>query len=110
MSNTIPLIVFPVTDLEKSKHFFSTFLGTEPYADAPYYVGYKLSDQEIGLDPSSTIGPIVYIDVTDIESSITEMTEAGAEVVQAAKDVGGGLLIAQVKDADGNIVGMRQQP
>ena len=37
------------------------------------------------------------------------MIEVGAEVVQDGKEVGCGLLIAQVKDADGNIVGLRQQ-
>jgi predicted enzyme related to lactoylglutathione lyase len=37
------------------------------------------------------------------------MTEVGAVIVQDVKDVGGGLLIAQVKDADGNVVGLRQQ-
>jgi hypothetical protein len=30
-------------------------------------------------------------------------------IVQDVKDVAGGLLIAQVKDADGNVVGLRQQ-
>ena len=37
------------------------------------------------------------------------MVKVGAEVVQDAKDVGGGLLIAQVKNLDGNVVGLRQQ-
>jgi predicted enzyme related to lactoylglutathione lyase len=35
------------------------------------------------------------------------MIEVGAEVVQDVKEVGDGLLIAQVKDADGNIIGLR---
>jgi predicted enzyme related to lactoylglutathione lyase len=37
------------------------------------------------------------------------MIEVGAEVVQDVTDVGGGLLIAQIKDAYGNVVGLRQQ-
>ena len=37
------------------------------------------------------------------------MIEVGAEVVQDVKEVGGGLFIAQVRDADGNFVGLRQQ-
>ena len=37
------------------------------------------------------------------------MIEVGAEIVQDVEDVGGGLLIAQVKDADGDVVGFRQQ-
>ncbi len=38
------------------------------------------------------------------------MTKAGAVIVQDVKEVGGGLLIATFKDADGNVVGFRQQP
>ena len=108
MAKSIPLIVFPVKDLAKAKKFYSTYLGTEPYADSPYYVGYKVGDQEVGLDPNSTVGPIAYLDVPDIKSSLEAMTKAGAEIAQDAKDVGGGLLIAQVKDSGGNIVGFRQ--
>ena len=42
MAKRIELIVFPAKDLERAKSFFTTFLETEPYADTPYYVGYKL--------------------------------------------------------------------
>ena len=56
------------------------------------------------------MGRIAYTTVKDVKSSLQAMLEDGAEVVQDVKDVGGGLLIAQVKDADGNVVGLRQQP
>jgi hypothetical protein len=36
--------------------------------------------------------------------------EAGTELVQDVQDVGGGKLIAFVKDADGNFVGLTQNP
>jgi predicted enzyme related to lactoylglutathione lyase len=38
------------------------------------------------------------------------MTFAGGTVVKEPTDVAQGLLIAQVKDADGNVIGFRQQP
>ena len=110
MANTIQVLVFPVKDLDKAKAFYSTYLGTEPYADSPYYVGYKVGDIEIGLDPNSSVGPISYIDVDDIDVALSAMTEVGGEIIQAPKDVAAGLLIAQVKDAGGNVVGIRQQP
>jgi predicted enzyme related to lactoylglutathione lyase len=109
MVKNIKLLVYPVTDIGKAKAFYSKFLGVEPYVDSPYYVGYKVGDLEVGLDPNSTIGPISYTDVTDIRASLKELTEAGAEILQDIKDVGNGLLIAQVKDTDGNVVGQRQQ-
>ena len=109
MARNIKLLVYPVKDAEKAKAFFTKFLDVKPYVDSPYYVGYRVGDQEVGLDPNSRIGPIAYTDVEDIKSSLKAMTEVGAQIVQDVKNVGGGLLIAQVKDADGNIVGLRQQ-
>ena len=109
MAQNIKLIVYPVKDIEKSKAFFGKFLDLEPYVASPYYVGYKVGNLEVGLDPNSNAGPIAYTDVEDIKSSLQAMVKVGAEVVQDINEVGGGLLIAQVKDVDGNVVGLRQQ-
>ncbi|HXR50406.1 MAG TPA: VOC family protein [Verrucomicrobiae bacterium] len=110
MAQNIKVIVYPVQDLEKAKAFYGKFLGVEPYADGAYYVGYKVGDVEVGLDPNSKVGPIGYTDTEDIKSSIQGLVDLGGEVVKDPTDVGGGLLVAQVKDADGNVVGFRQQP
>jgi predicted enzyme related to lactoylglutathione lyase len=110
MANGIKVTIYPVKNIEEAKTFYSKFLGVEPYAESSYYVGFRVGDMEIGLDPNATVGPIAYIEVTDIKSSLQAMVEVGAEIVQEAKDVGGGMLIAQVKDANGNVVGFRQQP
>ena len=107
MANDIQLIVFPVEDLDKAKKFYSTFLGTEPYVDGEGYVGYKLSNLEVGLDPNGK-AVVSYIDVDDIEISLRTLKGAGAEVVMDSKHVGGGLLVAQVK-VDGNVLGLRQE-
>lgn len=109
MTQTIKLIVYPVKDVEKAKAFFGKFLDAEPYVASPYYIGYKVGDLEVGLDPNSKLGPIAYTDVKDIKTAIQAMVKVGAQVVQDATDVGGGLLIAKLKDADGNVVGLRQQ-
>lgn len=107
MSENIRLIVYPAKDLEASKKLFSAFLNAEPYADSPYYVGFKTKGLEIGLDPN---GPqvIAYIDVDDVKESLQTMLAAGATIFQDVKDVGYGKLIAQVKDTNGNILGLRQ--
>ena len=110
MAKSIKLLVYPVKDIGKAKIFYSKFLGVEPYVEGPYYVGYRVGDLEVGLDPNSKVGPISYTDVVDIKASLKEMTDVGgAEIVQDIKDVTNGLLIAQVKDTNGNIVGLRQQ-
>jgi predicted enzyme related to lactoylglutathione lyase len=105
----IKLLVYPVEDVEEAKAFYGKFLNAEPYVASAYYVGYKVGEMEVGLDPNSKVGPIAYTDVQDIKSSLQEMTKIGAKIVQDVKDVGGGLLIAHVKDIYGNVVGFRQQ-
>jgi predicted enzyme related to lactoylglutathione lyase len=109
MAQNIKLIVYPVKDLEGAKALFGKFLGVKPYVDGPYYVGYKLSDLEVGLDPNGQ-AVVGYIDVADIKATLHTLLEAGAMTHQDIKDVGGGMLIAQVKDANGNILGLRQPP
>ncbi len=109
MARNIKAIVYPAKDIAKAKAFYSKFLGVEPYVDSPYYVGYRVGDLEVGLDPNSKVGPIAYTDVADIRASLKEMTDVGAEIVQDIRDVAKGLLIAQVKDINGNVVGLRQQ-
>lgn len=108
MANNIPLIVYPVKDLDKAKKFYNTYLGTEPYVDGAWYVGYKLNDREVGLDPNGT-AVVSYIDTDDIEASLKALQEVGAEVTMEPKDVGGGLLVAQVT-IEGNVMGLRQHP
>jgi predicted enzyme related to lactoylglutathione lyase len=109
MAVNIKLLVYPAKDLNASKAVFNKFLGVEPYVDGGYYVGYKINEMEIGLDPNGQ-AIIAYIDVQDIKESLKTLTDSGARVYQDIKDVGGGLLIAKVKDTNGNVLGLRQGP
>ncbi len=109
MAKRIKLLVYPVKDIGKAKTFYSKYLGLDPYVEGSYYVGYRVGDLEVGLDPHSKTGPIGYVDVVDIKASLKDMTEVGAEIVQDIEEVGKGLQIAQVRDANGNVVGLRQQ-
>lgn len=112
MSQSMKLFVYPVKDLAQAKKFYSQLLGVEPYADGPYYVGYRVGDQEIGLDPNGHLqgmtGPLGYYQVSDIKESLQALVDNGAQVQQEVKDVGGGKLIATVKDADNNLIGLMQ--
>jgi predicted enzyme related to lactoylglutathione lyase len=114
MNQGIQTIIFPVTDVAKAKRLYSTLLGTEPYVDQAYYVGFRVGDQEIGLDPKGhqqgITGPVGYVPVDDIKTSLQSLLDAGAQTQQDVKDVGGGKLIATVKDADGNVLGLMQSP
>ncbi|MCA1735260.1 MAG: VOC family protein [Actinobacteria bacterium] len=105
------IVVYPVKDLEKAKKLFTQLLGADPYTDASYYVGYRVEDREIGLDPDgSSNGPIVYWRTDDIAARVEGLRSAGWEVTRDANDVGGGLMVAQLADSDGNTIGLRQEP
>ena len=111
MNQGISLIVYPAKDLDAAKKLFGAFLGVQPYTDGAYYVGYRVGDQEIGLDPRGTsAGPITYHEVSDIKASLQALVDAGAQTVQDVKDVGYGRLIATVKDAGGSTIGLMQNP
>ena len=114
MNQGISLFVYPVKDIAQAKTLYSKLLGVEPYVDGAYYVGFRVGAQEIGLDPNGhnkgMTGPIGYWHVNDIQKSLQLLLEAGAHVQQEVQDVGGGRLIAWVKDADGNITGLLQDP
>src|SRR3982750_3417862 len=102
MNHGIKVVVYPVTDLAGAKATFQTFLGVEPYADSPYYVGFKVGDMDIGLDPNGhKAGMTAYYAVDDIKQSLQSLLDAGAQIEQVIKNVGGGRLIASVKDANG---------
>jgi predicted enzyme related to lactoylglutathione lyase len=114
MKNEVYLVVFPVKDLSLAKMFYGNLLGVTPYADGSYYVGYRNGSQEIGLDPNGgqkgMTGPVVYWEVSDIKESIQSLLDAGGQKVQDITDVGGGRLIAMIKDRDANIIGLMQEP
>jgi predicted enzyme related to lactoylglutathione lyase len=109
MNKGIRTVVYPVKDVANAKALFRELLGKEPYADDPYYVGFKVGKLDIGLDPNGhKEGMTVYYEVDDIKTSLQSLLDAGARQVQEIKDVGGGRLIASAKDADGNIIGLLQ--
>ncbi|TMM06890.1 MAG: glyoxalase [Actinobacteria bacterium] len=114
MTSGMSTVVYPVKDLAGAKTLYGRLLGVEPYADQPYYVGFRLGDLELGLDPNGhsqgMTGPVGYWEVDDIEKTLELLFAAGAEEQQAIRDVGGGKLIASVKDADGNVTGLAQSP
>ena len=113
MTSGIRTITYPVKDLDAATALYGRLLGVEPYMKQPYYVGFRPEGApEIGLDPNGHAqghtGPVTYWRVGDIAASVAELIAAGAEEVQAVRDVGGGNLTATVRDADGNVTGLYQ--
>jgi predicted enzyme related to lactoylglutathione lyase len=109
MNEGIKTIIYPVKDITRAKALFSMFLGVSPDMDKPYYVGFTIGKQHVGLDPTGqSSGPIGFRHVDDIRGSLKALVDAGAEVLQEVKEVGGGRLIASAKDGEGNVLGFIQ--
>ena len=109
MNKGVKTIIYPVKDINESKTLFRKLLEVEPYADQPYYVGFKIDDQDIGLVPNNPeAGMTAFYHVDDIKNSLQILIDAGAEIIQDIKNVGGGRLIASAKDKDSNIIGLIQ--
>lgn len=105
-------LLHPVSDLAKATAVYAALLGTAPQSESPYYVGFEVAGQQIGLvpggGPQGMASPVAYLHVPDIEAKLAEVTAAGATVRQAPRDVGGGRLVATVTDLDGNVLGVIQ--
>jgi predicted enzyme related to lactoylglutathione lyase len=114
MNAGIKTVIYPVKDLAGAKALYGTVLGVEPDMDEAYYVGFTVGEQHIGLDPNGhsngMTGPIAYHHVDDVNQSLKALLSAGAVEHQAVQDVGGGKLVASVRDPDGNVIGLIQAP
>lgn len=112
MSKGIQTILYPVEDMQAAKTQFTKLLGADPIADSAYYTGYKVAGQDIGLVPKANAqhmtGPLPYFHVDDIKASLAALLEAGAQTLEEVKDVGGGRLVASVRDSQGNAIGLLQ--
>ena len=106
----IKTVLHPVSDLAAAKAVYTALLGIPPQHDAPYYVGYDVEGQHIGLVPGGQgmTSPVAYWHVPDIEAKLAAVTAAGATVNDPVRDVGGGRLVATVTDPDGNVLGLLQ--
>ncbi len=114
MTSGLRTIVYPVKDLDHAKAVYASLLGVPPYTDEPWYVGFRVGDQELGLDPhghgQGMTGPVGYWHVEDIRASVRQLLDAGAQAQREVRDVGGGRLVATVTDSDGNVTGLVQSP
>jgi len=111
MPQTLKAIIYSVSDLAAAKKLFTPALGVSPNVDQPYYVNYPVDGIDVGLAPGGrSTGAVAYWASADIVKSVRDLVAAGGQVMQQPNDVGGGKLIATVKDADGNVIGLMQSP
>src|SRR5262245_16540768 len=114
MASGMQTVIYPVEDLESAKKVYTALLGTPPAYETPNYVGWNIAGQDVGLDPNGhrhgMTRPGPYWLVDDISKALEQLVAAGATVQQPPRNVGGGKLVASVKDVDGNVTGLMQNP
>jgi catechol 2,3-dioxygenase-like lactoylglutathione lyase family enzyme len=104
-------VIYPSPDLARATSWWSNFLGFAPYFDEPFYVGFNVGGYELGLvpdgDPASAI---TYWGVDDVDAAMSSAVASGAEVREAAHDVGDGIVIGSVTTPLGSLVGFIHNP
>jgi predicted enzyme related to lactoylglutathione lyase len=114
MTPRMKTVIYPVKDLAAAKQLYEALLGVPPSTDEVYYVGFDVDGQQLGLEPNGHAkgmsGPVGYWHVDDINTTLAALLEAGAEAEDPITDVGGGRLTATLRDADGNVTGLLQDP
>jgi predicted enzyme related to lactoylglutathione lyase len=109
-------IVYPVDDLEQAKAWYGSVLGTAPYFDTPYYVGFNIGGFELGLHPATDKmkpgagGPETYWGVADADAAFARLLGLGARENEGVHDVGEGIRLATVLDPFGNLLGIIENP
>jgi hypothetical protein len=86
MNQGIRTFIYPLKDAQCASTLFRKLLNAKPFVEQPYYSGFRIGDQEIGLDPNGhkagLSGPVGYCNVPDIKSTLESLIAAGAPVGQ----------------------------
>jgi predicted enzyme related to lactoylglutathione lyase len=116
MVQGLATVIYHVPDLERAKAWYTKAFDKRPYFDQPFYVGFNIGGFELGLDPNPESsapgrgGVVAYWRVPAIESAVEHFVAAGAAIVSAVQDVGGGIKVATVADPFGNSIGLIENP
>jgi predicted enzyme related to lactoylglutathione lyase len=108
--------VYQVTELDKAKAWYTEVLGAPPYFDEPFYIGFSVSGYELGLMPGAVgDGPetprmYCYFGVADAQAEYDRLIELGGTALEPPHEVGGGIIVAAVRDPFGNPFGVIKNP
>ncbi len=105
--------IYPTSDLDAARRWYTALLDQEPYFNEPFYVGFSVGGFELGLLPdgqAGTIGPQPLWGVADIEVAYVRLLALGATDLEPVSEVGGGIKVAAVRDPFGNRFGIIENP
>jgi hypothetical protein len=105
-------VIYPSNDLEADKAWWANLLGTQPYFDQPFYVGFNVAGYELALlpdaDPSD--GALVYWGVDDVPTAVQAAIASGSIEHTPVADVGEDIITATVRTPGGAILGLIDNP
>ncbi len=99
-----------------AKDWYTKAFQQAPYFDEPFYVGFDIGGFELGLQPSDDPAEgkldsvLSYWGVDDVQGEYQRLLHLGATVHEAPMEVGGGIVVATVKDPWGNNLGIIYNP
>jgi len=107
--------IYRVSDIQQAKQWYTKAFGVEPYFDEAFYVGFNIAGYELGLQPEESTVPkgesvFTYWGVEDVTSEYKRLLEIGATVFEEPTEVGGGIIVAAIKDPWNNVLGIIFNP
>ncbi|SOD11861.1 VOC family protein [Pedobacter xixiisoli] len=108
--------IYKVADINAAKEWYAKAFETEPYFDEPFYVGFDIAGYELGLQPEEnpTIekadSVATYWGVNEVETEFNRLIDLGATAHEQPEEVGGGIIVATVKDLWENVIGLIYNP
>ena len=105
-----------VADLAKAKDWCSEVFQVAPYFDEPFYVGFNVAGYELGLMPDDmpaadkTDNVLSYWGVADIATEFARLKSLGSTAESDPVNVGGDIMVAELKDPWGNAIGLIYNP
>ncbi|MBI9087369.1 MAG: SAM-dependent methyltransferase [Desulfobacterales bacterium] len=105
-------VIYDVDDMQKAKDWYGKVLNLEPETDETPFTGFSIGSDRLVLNLTDNSqqekcpGAIAYWAVSDVRGEYQRLVDHGAVEQGGIRDIGGGLLLATVKDPFGNIIGI----
>ena len=105
-------VIYPVDELDEATSWWAALLGQQPYFKEPFYVGFEVGGDELGLLPDGNVadGAQAYWGVDDVREAVDEAVGLGAVIVAESADVGAGIVTALVRSPHGALIGLIFNP
>jgi predicted enzyme related to lactoylglutathione lyase len=110
MTVTETFIAVGVRDMQRATDFYVEALGATVKHASPIWSSLRIAGVRVGLFPNDTRGETwtgLHFAVTDLAEACAAIERAGGRVVVAAAEVAPGVVVADVRDTEGNVITLR---